>query len=249
MLHAMIRPLLALAAFSSIAAPAGAQDRHFQVADFDRVIVEGPYAVHLVTGRPSAALGRGPREALDRLSVDVQGMTLRIRRSRTAWVGEAGSRASGTVTLELATRTLRSARLIGPARLDVEGMRGPNIELSVEGSGTLRATRLDADSLSLALLGSGSIAVAGAARTLAGNFQGTGELAAAGLVAHNATIASNTSGAVALTVNGPATVANLGLGTIRIYGRAVCATTGVSADQVRCGGAAPAPASNQSQPH
>lgn len=242
----MIRSPLALAALVAFAAPALADDRHFQVGDFDRIIVEGPYAVRLVTGRPSAAIGHGARDALDQVSVDVQGMTLRIRRNRSSWVG-GGGHATGTVTLDLGTRALRSVRLIGPARFDVETLRGPNVELSVEGSGTLRATRVDADSLALALLGSGSLAVGGAARTLAGNFQGSGELVAPGLVAHNATITSTTSGTLALTVNGPATIANNGLGTIRVYGRAVCTTSGVSAEQVQCGGAAPAPASNQGQ--
>jgi hypothetical protein len=85
------------------------------------------------------------------------------------------------------------------------------------------------------LLGSGRLEVAGTARTLAGNFQGSGDLAAPGLVAHNATLSSTTSGAVAVTVNGPATVVNNGVGNIRIFGRPVCTISGSAADQVHCG--------------
>lgn len=217
------------------ASPAAADDRRYSVGDFDRVIVEGRYAVHLVTGRPSAASAQGRRDALDRLSVDVQGQTLRIRRNRSAWGGAPGADL-GTVTVELATRNLRSARLIGPARLDLEGARGLTLELSVEGSGNLRAAGVDADRLSLALLGSGRFDLAGAARMLNGNFQGTGDIAAANLRAGQATIATTTSGTVALTVNGPATVAANGLGNVRILGRPVCTISGVASDQVRCGG-------------
>lgn len=227
--------LLALAV-----APASAETRRLQVSDFDRLIVEGPYEVHLVTGRASSATATGRRDSLDRVSVDVQGMTLRIRRSRTAWTGTPGA-DPGIVTIELTTRALRSARLIGPARLDAENLRGLNLELGVEGSGTLRARGVDADHVALALLGSGRIEVAGGARDLAGNFQGTGDVDASALLANAATVANTSGGAVTLAVNGPATIANNGLGTVRILGRPVCTLSGVGAERVTCGG------SNQGQ--
>lgn len=231
----MARIALALFSLAALAAPAAAEDRRYAVGDFDRVVVEGPYQVHLVTGRASAASAQGRRDALDRVTIDVQGQTLRIRRNRNAWGGAPGA-DPGTVTVELATRAVRSARLIGPARLDLEGARGLNVELSVEGSGNLRAAGVDADRLSLALLGSGRLDLAGVARTLSGSFQGTGDVAAADLRAGQATIATTTSGAVAVTVNGPATVTANGLGNVRLLGRPVCTISGIAADQVRCGG-------------
>jgi hypothetical protein len=224
-----------MVAFTALAAPASAEDRHYAIQDFDRVIAEGPYIVRLVTGRTTSAVAHGSREALDRMSLDVQGQMLRIRRSRNTWSGGSGA-DPGTVTIDLVTRSLRSARLIGPVRFDAGNVRGLRVELSVEGSGTLHATGLNADALSLALLGSGTLDIAGAARTLSGSFQGTGDVAAPGLVVHSATISSTTSGAVTLTVNGPATIANQGVGNVRILGRPVCTISGSAADQVRCGG-------------
>ena len=231
----MTRLLAALLALTAFAAPAAAEDRRYAIQDFDRLIAEGPYIVHLVTGTATTAIAHGSREALDRMSLDVQGQMLRIRRNRGAWSGGSGA-DPGLVTIDLVTRSVRSVRLIGPVRFDADNVRGLRVEFSVEGSGTLHATRLNADALSLALLGSGRLDIAGAAGTLAATFQGTGDLAAPGLVAHNATIASTTSGSVALTVNGPATVTNNGIGNVRIFGRAVCTINGATADQVRCGG-------------
>ena len=231
----MTRFLIPLFALTALAAPAFAEDRHYAIEDFDRVIAEGPYVVHLVTGRATSAVAHGSREALDRMSLDVQGQMLRIRRNRSSWNGGSGA-DPGLVTIDLVTRSVRSVRLIGPVRFDADAVRGLRVEFSVEGSGTLHATRLNADALSLALLGSGRLDIAGAAGTLAATFQGTGDLAAPGLVAHSATIVSTTSGAVALTVNGPATVTNNGIGNVRIFGRAVCTINGATADQVRCGG-------------
>ena len=241
----MTRLLSALLALSALAAPALAEDRRYVVEDFDRVIVEGPYVVHVLTGRASNALAHGSRQALDRMSLDVQGQILRIRRNRSAWSGGSGGADPGIVTVDVTTRSLRSARLIGPARLDAQAVRGLSVEFSVQGSGTLHAAGVDADALSLALLGSGRLEVAGAARSLAANFQGSGDLAAPRLVARNANISSTTSGTIEVTVNGPATVANQGVGNVRIFGRAVCTISGSAADQVRCGG--PAPASDQGQ--
>jgi hypothetical protein len=232
----MTRLLPAAFALAALAAPAAAEDRRYSVGDFDRLIVEGPYRVHLVTGRASAASAQGRRDALDRVTIDVQGQTLRIRRNRNAWGGAPGA-DSGTVTIELVTRALRSARLIGPARLDLEGVRGLNVELSVEGSGDLDAIGVDADHLSLALLGSGRLELAGAARELNGNFQGTGDIVAGSLRAGQAAITTTTSGAVAVTVNGPATIVANGLGNVRIFGRPDCTISGIAAEQVRCGGA------------
>ena len=106
----MTRLPLASSCLASLAAPASAETRRIAVADFDRVIVEGPYVVHLVTGRPSAASAQGTRDALDRVTIDVQGQMLRIRRNRNSWGGAPGADA-GTVTVELATR----APALGPA--------------------------------------------------------------------------------------------------------------------------------------
>jgi len=238
MIPAMIRILpVALALAGALpAAPAAAADRVFPIADFDRVIVEGPYRVHLVVGRPTRAVASGTRDGLDRISLAVQGQTLRIRGGRGTWTGTPGA-DPGPVTIALTTRMLRSARTIGPARLEIEGAAGLNVEFAVEGGGTIRATRVAAENLALGLLGSGALDIAGTARSLRGQFQGTGTVAATGLAAQNATISTNTLGNVALTVNGPVAVTAYGLGEVVVAGRPACTLSGPGAAQVRCGAA------------
>lgn len=235
MVRAMTRILLALPTLAAFAAPASAIDRNYPISDFDRVIVEGPYRVHLVIGRSTTAAASGTRDGLDRVSVDVQGQTLRIRRARYAWAGTAGA-DTGPVTIALTTRALRSARLIGPATLDVDGAQGLNVTFVVEGSGRIRATRVAAETLSLGLLGSGTLDIAGTADTLRGEFQGSGNVEAPRLVAKAAVIATNTGGTVAVTVNGPATVTANGLGDVFMFGTPNCVLNGPGMAQVRCGG-------------
>lgn len=231
----MNRTMAALPALALLAAPAAPADRTYPVRDFDRLIVEGAYDVHLVVGRPTSAAASGSRDGLDRVTFDVQGQTLRIRRNRSSWVGTAGHEA-GPLRIELTTRFLRSARLMGPARLDVEGAQGIDVELAVEGGGRIRATRVAADNLSLGLRGSGSLEASGTAGVLRGQFEGTGNVEAPGLVARQATIVTSSGGTVAVTVNGPAAVTAYGLGEVNILGRAICTLNGPGAAQVRCAG-------------
>ncbi|HMC91878.1 MAG TPA: DUF2807 domain-containing protein, partial [Allosphingosinicella sp.] len=54
------------------AAPAAAAERSYPVTDFDRIQVEGPYEVTLVTGGASTARGSGSQAALERVTVEVQ---------------------------------------------------------------------------------------------------------------------------------------------------------------------------------
>jgi Putative auto-transporter adhesin, head GIN domain len=236
MVCTMTRTLLACLALCALAAPAAAADRVFPVADFDRVIVEGPYRVHLVVGRATRAVASGARDGLDRVSVEVRGQTLRVRASRGIWSGRPGI-DPGPVTIALTTRMLRSARTIGPARLEIEGAAGLSVEFVVEGGGTIRAARVAAENLVLGLHGSGALELAGTARSLRGHFQGTGNVEATQLAAQGATITTNTLGNVALTVNGAAAITAYGLGGVIVAGRAACTLTGPGAAQVRCGAA------------
>lgn len=229
----MIRILAALLALAAFAAPAYAVDRRLSVTDFDRVVVEGPYRVRLITGRPSSATVSGSLAALDRITVDVQGQTLRIRRNRSGWGGAPGADA-GPVMIELSTRRLRSARLVGPAQLEVQGAAGLNVEFTVEGSGTLRAAGVNADNLALGLIGSGRIEIGGRAGVLRGDFQGTGTVDASSLDARNATVTNTSSGDVLLSVRGPAAITNNGVGTVRVTGAPVCTIEGLNAAQVLC---------------
>ena len=114
----MTRLLLVLLAFLVCGAPVAAAERTYSVTDFERVVVEGPYIVRLAIGRPTAARASGSQAALDRVLIEVTGQTLRIRRNRHYWGGNPGAQ-EGPLTIELSTRILRSARLVGPARLEV----------------------------------------------------------------------------------------------------------------------------------
>lgn len=234
MMGDMVRLLIFLAAFFSGIVAAHGADRRFAVPDFDRVIVEGPYAVTLTVGQPSSALARGSAQALESVVVDVQGTTLRVRRNRHAWGGTPGQ-VHAPATITLATRNLRSASVTGSGTLDISGVQGLRFDMALEGTGQLRAKELRVDNLILGLRGSGSFELQGAAKVLTANIQGSGSLNATALATDNVTLVAATSGTIGVAARTTAKVTANGLGDITVGGRPACTIGGPGAAQVRCG--------------
>jgi hypothetical protein len=227
--------LAALAAWAPLASgPAAAAERRFMVVDFDKVTVDGPFRVELVTGGPSGALATGSLAALDRVSMDVQGTTLRIRPNRSAWGGN-GRDSSGPIAIRIATRTLRAATVTGGGALGIKGVKNLRVELTLSGSGRIDVEGVDADLLAIILTGSGKIGIAGKARQLRASVEGSGDLDGAALRADDVDVAANTTGTIALTAVRTAKVRALGSGDVAISGAPACTVSGLAAGNVRCG--------------
>jgi hypothetical protein len=222
--------LLALAA----AAPAAAIERSYSVTDFDRVQVDGPYRVTIVTGGYSSARAEGSTAALDQVSVEVQSGTLRIRRNSSAWGGYPGDQA-GPVTVALTTRDLHAAAVVGSGSLDVDRTRGLRVDLSVSGSGRLSVGAVEADNLIVGLLGGGRITLAGRTKQLKATVQGSGDLQAAGLSSDDAQILSDTAGTVTVGVARTARVTATGPGDVEIIGEPSCTVDARGSGLVACG--------------
>jgi peptidoglycan hydrolase-like protein with peptidoglycan-binding domain len=216
------------------AGSASAAERRYTVTDFDRVQVEGPFQVTLLTGLTASARADGSAEALDRVAVDVQGGTLRVRPNRSAWGGYPGDRA-GPVRISVTTRDLRAASVIGSGSLGIDRAKGLRVDVSVSGSGRLSVGTVDADNLVVGLLGSGRITLAGHARQLKGTIQGSGDLAASGLKAEDAVLTADTAGSVAVEVARTVKLKASGPGDVEILGNASCTLEGEPMGQVRCG--------------
>jgi hypothetical protein len=225
---------LALLAFAAAATPAGAAERRYPVTDFDRIQVDGPYQVTVRTGLSSSARAEGSAADLERISVEVQGRTLKVRPNRSAWGGYPGDRA-GPVALSLTTRDVRAAAVTGSGGLEIDRAKGLRVDVSVSGSGRIGIGALDADNLVIGLLGSGRIALAGRAKQFKATIQGTGDLAAAGLRADDAQINAETAGRVALTAERTVKLRARGPGDVEIGGNATCTIDGDGAGAIRCG--------------
>jgi hypothetical protein len=225
---------LALLLLALVAAPLSAAERRYPVTDFDRIEVDGPYVVRLTTGRTSLAVANGPQAGLDRLTVEVNGQTLRIRRNRNGWTGTPGGQ-QGQVEIVVTARTLRSARLIGPGRLEIDRLTGLRADLGVEGSGELVVNNIATDALNLRLVGAGRLQARGRTGTLNAVFEGSGNVDAGQLLAQDVVVATTSFGTVALNAARTARITANGRGEVTVAGRPACTLLGPSVDLVRCG--------------
>ena len=230
-----MRKLLAALLLALTATPAAAVDRQVMVTDFDRVQIDGPYQVTLTVGRPSTVTASGSRGALDRVSIEVQGRTLRIRSNRSAWGGYPGEPAGGVLQIVASTQEIRAASVQGGGSLSIDRAKGLRIDLTLTGSGRLGVAAVAADQLVLTLNGSGKIMLGGAAKQFRAFVSGTGDLAGAAFRADNVDLATDTSGAIAFAAVRTAKVRASGTGDVAISGTAACTVTGLADYMVRCG--------------
>lgn len=222
----LILPLAALLAL--FAAPATAETRNFSVTGFERIRVEGPFAVTMTTNVAPFARATGSLRAIDGVALRVEGTTLIVQANRSAWSGS--SRPPGPVTIAVGAHDLRHASVSGTGSLAIDRVRGLEFVLTVSGSGEGSIARAEVDKLKLNLVGSGSARVAGKADEFGAVVQGASTLDASGLGAK----------ALKLTAMGPASVKAAASGTadIRASGTAAVSIAGNPTCTVKASGSA-----------
>jgi hypothetical protein len=227
--------IIAFAALAAaIASPAFAAERRYTVTDFDRILVDGPFRVTLATGRASSAAATGSAQALDRVSIEVQGRTLRVRPNRSSWGGYPGE-GTGPVTIAVTTHNLRGASVIGSGSVNIDKASAMRFDASVSGSGRLEIGSVQADMLTLGLLGAGKIVAGGKVKQLKATIQGSGDLEAATLIAEDAQINADTAGDVVVGVRRAVNVTASGAGDTKIIGTPSCTTKALGSGRVLCG--------------
>lgn len=235
----MPRPLLSalfLPALLLSVLPAEAADRSVAVTNFDRVRIDGPFAVALTTrASPNARISGDPR-VLETVSVTFDGGTLVVRRDAAAAARAPKNVAAPTITLT--TRDLRSASIIGAGQLTVAGpVAGPRVDLTVTGPGSITANGLAADQLIATLIGTGQLTLGGTARAARLLANGAGTIAAADLLANEAIVRTDGSTAVTVTARYTANATSTGLGPITILGKPECKVRAVAGGPITCGNA------------
>ncbi len=232
----ILRPHLAatLAALLLLAGPgmAGAATHSWQVTDFRKIRVEGPFDVRVHAGQPSGVRAIGPQASLDRLVVEQRGDTLVIHPDRSA--GWDIHVSTGKMVVDVGTRALDGATLGGSGALAIDRMRGDAVDLALSGSGDLDVADMAAAQTRISLTGSGDLTVAGRTRSATALVTGSGDLHGGGLAAGDATVTLVGSGDLELGASGTATVKLAGSGDVSIVGPARCTVSRTGSGDVRC---------------
>jgi hypothetical protein len=229
-----MKPAVFALAALVVAGPACAADRTIGITSFDRIIVEGPFAVTLVTGRPVSARASGELRALDTVSLTLDGRTLRVRSTGQGWGGYPGD-VAGAVRIALATPELTTARVSGSGSLAITRMRGPRVSVGVEGTGRLSVDRIEADRADLVMAGSGLLTVAGTAKAATATFRGNGKVDAGALAANDIEINSQGGADVTVRASNSAKGNVSGTGDVTVLGNPACAITAQGSGNLVCG--------------
>lgn len=215
------------------AGPALAADRSVAVTNFDRVRIDGPFSVTLTTrASPNARVSGDPR-VLENVTVSFDGGILIIRRNAAA--ADRAPKNAPAPTITLSTRDLRSASVIGGGQLTVTGpVAAQRVDLTVTGAGVIEAPEIATDQLIATLIGTGEMKLGGTARSARLLSNGTGAIAAEGLVANEAVVRTDGPTAITVTARFTATASSTGLGPITILGKPDCKVRAVAGGPITC---------------
>jgi hypothetical protein len=218
MRSSLLAPLLLLTAAAS------PPERSFMVGSFERLRVDGPYEIEVVTGSPRA-VASGETGSLDRVAVRVNGDTMVVSAGPLSWKSERGASVP-LPKLRVSVLTLRSVMLTGGARVRVAQMRGGRVELMLTGAGSLDVAAIKADDLNASLAGTGAMTLAGTTARVMLRNSGAGSIDAAGLTAGDARLTSDSSGPIRINVRYTAHAMAMGSGGITISGKPECTLRG-----------------------
>jgi hypothetical protein len=206
--------------------------RNFQVGDFSKIEVAGPYEVKVVTGGQPAVAARGGENLLNETEVVVEGDTLEIRPKKRK--GFKWHWSNGTAEFTVNVAALRAAAIAGSGGITVDKVTG-DFDAEVAGSGDLRLPSVAGGRVKLAIAGSGDVMAAGKADTVEISIAGSGDVDAKGLVSRTADVSIAGSGGVAAHAAETADVSIMGSGDVELIGGAKCSVSKMGSGNVRCG--------------
>lgn len=158
---------------------------------FSRIESSGSVDVKIDKGETSQAIVTTDDNLLPMLETVVMGDTLKVRMNGS-YVTSSG------LLVRVTTPTLEA--------------------IEVSGSGNLKAPTIDADTLTVDISGSGSVAAAGSAKSLAASLSGSGRLDAVALPVERARLAVSGSGSAKIHVNEELEASVSGSGSVRYGG-------------------------------
>lgn len=215
---------------TGVAAQGTGGTRHYAVRDFDTVSLAAAGDVDVRVGGDWSVTATGTPAALDKLVVERDGDTLKLRR-RSGMSWSSGDKVRFAVTMP----RIEGANIGGSGSITVDRVPGGKFEGNIGGSGRLDIGGMAVDSAEFSIGGSGTVIAAGRARSLEVNIGGSGNVQLTPLRTETADITIAGAGKVDATATSHAEVTILGSGNVTVGGGAKCSTTKLGAGSVRCG--------------
>ena len=240
MLHKFFKTIGPIAAMAAGAAMAGCSNMSFEagsdgvpLAEFDmsgeapsRFTLAGPDRVILTSGDTLDIDVSGDSRAVDLLRFERDGDNLTVARAKS-------SGDNGTAVVRVTMPAPREVTLAGSGEIEA-GELTEEVQLSIAGSGTIRAPRVDARKLDVNIAGSGTLEAAGRTDSLDLNIAGSGDARMGSLTVQTADINIMGSGDARFASDGEVDANIMGSGDVTVVGRARCKVKAMGSGTVTC---------------
>lgn len=209
--------------------------RDYQVGNFSKVEVAGPFDVTVHTGAPASVHAKGNQKLIDRLEVEVRGDRLIVHpKQRNGWFNW-GWGSSGKGEVAITVPTLAGATLAGSGGISIDKVKGDSFEGQIAGSGDLRVDSVEVGALKLGIAGSGDVrALSGKANIAEYEIMGSGGVDAGNVSSATLKVSVAGSGSVKGQATGTAQVNIMGSGDVTVTGGAKCNVSKAGSGDVHC---------------
>jgi hypothetical protein len=205
--------------------------RTYQVGQFDRIAVAGPYDVAVTTGGDTQVAGSGGANLLEETEVLVEDGELVIRPKKHK--GMRFHWNNGKARFAVNVAALRGASIAGSGDVSVDKVDG-DFEGEVAGSGSIGVAAFNGGKTKVGIAGSGEFTGSGAVDALDVSIAGSGDVNLAGLTAKTADVSIAGSGNVRANATETAEVSIMGSGDVELGGGAKCNVKKAGSGNVRC---------------
>ncbi|WP_260580683.1 head GIN domain-containing protein [Sphingopyxis sp. PET50] len=230
----LIRWAALAAAALLAAASASAAEKRYGLTSFEAIELNADVTVEVVTRAPVSAVATGSPDALDRLTVETRDGRLVI--GQKIYAGdEARRQPLGAVTLRVNAANLRSATVVGGGSLQIDTLKGTKVTIGLRGPGRLTVGTVTSDRLTVAMIGNGTMVLAGQAKTAQMTLSGAGAVDAGDLKIDELVSDSEGTGDHIFHAVKSAAVTSRGLGRVTVLGKPLCTVRNVGAGTVQCG--------------
>ena len=240
MLHRILKGVAPVFALALAAGLAGC-DSHVSVngkegVPLSELDLDGKAPTELVIAGPdSVTVTRG-----DKLTIEVGGDPAAVEALRFTLDDEAlgilrkkDNKVSGKATVRVTLPEVREVTLAGSGSAQIDRMAG-DVEVTIAGSGNVRAASLEADKLEVTLPGSGNFEAAGTAKKLDLTVAGSGAANMDRLKVDDADVTIVGSGNVSFASDGTVDATFVGSGSVKVTGSAKCTVQGIGSGKLQC---------------
>ena len=217
-----------------LSGPASAAEKRYGLTSFEAIEVTVDVNVEVVTRAPVSAVATGSAEALDRLTFETRDGRLVIGEKKYAGDENRGTQP-GPVTVRVNAANLKSATLAGSGSLRIDRLKGARVTIALRGPGQLFVGDIATDRLNVAMIGNGTMTLAGKAKQGQMMLSGAGVVDAGKLAVDDLISDSEGAGDHILRAIKSAAITARGIGKTVVLGRPVCTVRNVGSGSVTCG--------------